>query len=301
MRRRDFMKLAAGAAFPLRLPFGVRIDSVVNGVRLGTITYSFRDLPRSPGAPDAVDVMIKALTECGIGEIELFSPHIEPALPGGRGAEAQRSREQLRQWRLSTPAQHFKDVRKRFDDAGITLFAYTVNFRNDYTDEELDKSFEQAKALGVSIIAASTQLSVARRLVAFAERYKIYVAVHGHSNIQDPDEFATPESFAKALAMSKYFKINLDIGHFTAANFDAVQFIRENHDHITHLHVKDRKKNQGQNVPWGEGDTPIKQVLTLLKEKKYPIRAFVEYEHRGTGTSVEEVKKCMAYMRQALA
>ena len=294
MRRRDFIKLAAaGTAFPLRTPFGARIDSVVNGVHLGTITYSFRDLPRTPGASDAVDVMIKALTECGIGEIELFSPHVEPTLPGGR--------EQLRQWRLSTPAQHFKDVRKRFDDAGITLFAYTINFRNDYTDQELDKSFEQAKALGVDIIAASTQLSVAKRLVPFAEKHKIYVAMHGHSNIQDPDEFAAPESFSKGLAMSKYFKINLDIGHFTAANFDAVQFIRENHDHITHLHIKDRKKNQGPNVPWGEGDTPIKPVLTLLKDKRYPIRAFVEYEHRGTGTSVEEVKKCMAYMRQALA
>jgi sugar phosphate isomerase/epimerase len=294
MQRRDFIKLAA-------VPLLGKIDSVVGGVRLGTITYSFRDMPRTPGASDAVDVMIKALTECAIGEIELFSPHVEPAFPGGRGAEAQRSREQLREWRLSTPAQHFKDVRKRFDDAGISLFAYTVNFRNDYTDEELDKTFEQAKALGVSIIAASTQLSVAKRLVPFAEKHKIYVAMHGHSDIKNPDEFAAPESFAKALSMSKYFRINLDIGHFTAANFDAVQFIRDNHDSITHLHLKDRKKNQGPNVPWGEGDTPIKQVLVLLKEKKYPIRAFVEYEHRGTGTSVEEVKKCMAYMRQALA
>ena len=280
------MKLAAAT------PFLGKIESVVNGVHLGTITYSFRDLPRTPGASDAVDVMIKALTECGIGEIELFSPHVEPA---------QRSREQLREWRLSTPDQHFREFRKRFEDAGISLFAYTVNFRNDYTDEELDKAFEQAQALGVNIIAASTQLSVAKRLVPFAEKHRIYVAVHGHSNIQDPDEFATPESFSKALALSKYFKINLDIGHFTAANFDAVQFIRENHAHITHLHMKDRKKNQGPNVPWGEGDTPIKAVLALLKEKKYPIRAFVEYEHRGTGTPVEEVKKCMAYMRQALA
>src|SRR5437867_13134689 len=87
MRRRDFMKLAAAT------PFLGKIESVVNGVHLGTITYSFRDLPRTPGASDAVDVMIKALTECGIGEIELFSPHVEPA---------QRSREQLREWRPST-------------------------------------------------------------------------------------------------------------------------------------------------------------------------------------------------------
>src|SRR5262245_64049250 len=118
MRRRDFLKMAAAL---LLVP---KIDSVVSGVRLGTITYSYRDLPRTPGAPDAVDVMIKALTECGIGEIELFSPHLEPA---------QRTREQLRQWRLTTPPEHFKQVRKRFDDAGISLFAYTVNFKNDYT------------------------------------------------------------------------------------------------------------------------------------------------------------------------
>jgi len=295
MQRREFIQLAA--AFPLFQ----RINSVVDGVRLGTITYSFRDLPRTPGASDAVDVMIKALKECGIGEIELFGPHIEPVFPGGRGAEAQRAREQLRQWRLSTPMQFFRDVRKRFDDAGISLFAYTVNFRNDYTDDELDRTFEQATALGVNIIASSTQLTVAKRLVPFAEKHRINVAVHGHSNLTDPEEFASPESFSKAMAMSKYFRINLDIGHFTAANFDAVEFIRSNPDSITHLHIKDRKRDQGANVPWGEGDTPIKQVLALLKEKKSPIRAFIEYEHRGTGTSIEEVQKCMTYMRQALA
>src|SRR5438552_17430392 len=123
--RRDFVKMAA--AFPLAL--AAKIDSVVSGVRLGTITYSFRQLPRTPGASDAVDVMISALTECGIGEIELFSPDLEPArLP----------REELRKWRLSTPTDHYKAVRKRFDDAGISLFAYTVNFRGDYTDEEFD-------------------------------------------------------------------------------------------------------------------------------------------------------------------
>jgi sugar phosphate isomerase/epimerase len=286
MRRRDFIKLATAA------PFFPQINSVVSGVRLGAITYSFRELPRTPGASDAVDVMIKALTECGIGEIELFSPHAEPT---------QRSREQMREWRLTTPMSYFSDIRKRFNDAGITLYAYTVNFRNDYTDAELDKSFEQANALGVTIIAASTQMSVSQRLVPFAEKHKINVALHGHSNLTNPEEFASPDSFSKALKMSKYFKINLDIGHFTAANFDAVQYIRSNHDQITHLHMKDRKKDQGANVPWGEGDTPIKEVLALLKQMRSPIRAFVEYEHRGTGTPIDEVKKCMAYMQQALA
>ena len=79
------------------------------------------------------------------------------------------------------------------------------------------------------------------------------VGLHGHSNVEDPNEFATPESFAAAMKMSKYFKVNLDIGHFTAANYDAVAYIREHHADITNLHLKDRKKNQGDNTPWGAG------------------------------------------------
>src|SRR5438034_10655471 len=104
--RRDFVKMGAATALA---PF-VKIDPVVNGVRLGAITYSFRDLPRTPGAEDAVDVMIKARTECGIGEVELFSPHIEPA---------QRWREQLRESRLATPALPCNDIRKRFNDGRL--------------------------------------------------------------------------------------------------------------------------------------------------------------------------------------
>jgi len=124
--------------------------------------------------------------------------------------------------------------------------------------------------------------------------------MHGHSNLTDPNEFATPESFAAAMKMSSYYKINLDIGHFTAANFDAVPYIKEHHAHITNLHLKDRKKNEGANLPWGEGDSPIKEVLQLLKKEKWPIPAYIEYEYKGS-SPVEEVKKCYAYAKQALA
>ena len=101
--------------------------------------------------------------------------------------------------------------------------------------------------------------------------------------------------------MSKYFWVNLDIGHFFTAGYDPIAYINEHHDRITNLHLKDRKKDHGENVPWGEGDTPIKPVLTLLKEKKYPIPAYIEYEYRGTDTSPAEVKKCFEYAKAALA
>jgi sugar phosphate isomerase/epimerase len=96
-------------------------------------------------------------------------------------------------------------------------------------------------------------------------------------------------------------RINLDIGHFTAANYDAVAYIREHHAQITNLHLKDRKKNQGDNTPWGQGDTPIRDVLQLLKRERWPIPADIEYEYRGEGTSPQEVRKCFEYAKQALA
>jgi len=321
--RRDFGKLAL-ASLPLCTgsAFGARIDSTVSGVRLGTITYSFRDLPRTPGK-DNIDDLIRALTECRIGEIELYSPNLEPApasaaRPASSGpaygvarsapvpptpeqiAQRNADREALRQFRLTTPASYYQAIRRKFDDAGISVFAYTLGFNPDFTDDEIEAGFAQAKALGVDLIATSTTMNVAQRVAPFADKHKIRVAVHGYAKILDPNQFGSPESFAKALAMSKYMRVNLDIGHFTAANYDAVAYIKENHEHITHLHVKDRRNKDGVNEPFGDGDTPIKPVLTLLRDNKWPIRAFVEYEYPGMGTSVEEVKKCMDYLKAAL-
>jgi sugar phosphate isomerase/epimerase len=320
--RRDFGKLAL-AAGSLPLAFAARIDSTVNGVKLGTITYSFRDLPRTAGQ-DNVDGIIQAVTACGIGEIELYSPNIEPApasavrpatsgpaygaargarapLTPSQIAERKIERENLRKWRLTTPPSYYKTVRQKFDTAGINVFAYTLGFNADFTDDEIDAGFEQAKALGVDLIASSTTLAMAQRVAPFADKHAVRVAVHGYANVKDPNQFGSPESFAKALAMSKQMRVNLDIGHFTAANYDAVAYIKENHDNITHLHIKDRRRNDGVNEPFGDGDTPIKQVLTLIRDNKWPLRAFVEYEYPGMGTSVEEVKKCLDYLRACLA
>ncbi|HEY1945586.1 MAG TPA: TIM barrel protein [Bryobacteraceae bacterium] len=292
--RRDFGKIAL-AGLSSSIAMAARINSTVDGVRLGTITYSYHDLPRTPGS-NQVDAVITDLKANSIGVIELFSPHVEPWFQ--RSAAA---REDLRKWRISAPDTYFKTVRAKFDEAGIDVYAYTINFRDDYTDEEIDKGFQHAKAIGVKIISCSTQLTMAHRLAPFAEKHKMYVAFHGHNKVSDQNEFSTPETFQKALDMSKYFKVNLDIGHFTAANCDAGAYIKESHKQITHLHVKDMKRDGGPYTVFGEGDAPIKQVLLLLKENKYPIPCFAEYEYKGKGTATEEVGKCMAYMKQCLA
>lgn len=283
--RREWNKLAFGATAAALVPGGLETakpNSVVKGVQLGAQSYSFRDR--------SLDEAIKGYLEVGLNCCELWSGHIEPE--GLKGDE-------LRKWRLSAPLSTFKDVQKKFKTAGIELYGYNYSFREDFTDEEIARGFEIAKALGAKVITASSNVSTAKRIDPFAKKHKMRVGMHNHSNIK-PNEFATPEDFSKAMeGMSEYICINLDIGHFTAANFDAVDYLTKHHDRIVTLHIKDRKKDQGDNVVFGEGDTPIKPVLETLMNNKWKIPANIEYEYKGADT-VAEVKKCYEYCRRAL-
>lgn len=222
------------------------------------------------------------------------------ALTPEEQAQADARAEALHKWRMSATAATFAPVKKKIAEAGIDLriLCYNLNVRNT-KDDEIEYAFMMAKALGVRAISTSTQVSMAKRTAPFADRHKILLAFHGHDNLTDPDETATPESFAAITAASKYHAINLDIGHFTAANFDPVAYIQQHHDRITHLHLKDRKKDHGANVPWGQGDTPIKAVLKLLeKNPKWDIPGNVEFEYQGD--PIVEVGKCLQYAKEAL-
>lgn len=252
---------------------------------MGAQTYSLRDR-------DA-DKAILALNELKISTVEMWSGHAEPFT--GRA-----DREEVRKWRLSVPLTHFKDLRKKFNDKGISIHAYNYSFREDFTDQEIARGFEFADALGAKIITASSNVTTAKRVDPFAKKAKVRVGMHNHSRIV-ANEFATPENFLDAMkGMSKYICINLDIGHFTAANFEPVAFLNEWHKRIVTLHIKDRRRNQGPNVVFGEGDTPIKAVLLWLKEHKSQIPANIEYEYRGENT-VAEIRKCIEYMRKVVA
>ena len=282
LTRREFGKLSvAGMLFAP--------DSRVNGVHLGVQTYSFRDLPR-PDA-DGTNVVIDAMRACGLVECELYAPQIEPL----------GTREEIRRFRVETPLDHFREVGQRFRKAGITVWAFCYNMARTFTDPELERGFEIAKALGAEIMTTSTTQEVAARVAPMADKHKMIVALHGHSKKEDPNEFATPDSFARGLKLSRYFRINLDIGHFTAAGFDAVPFIREHHAEIANLHIKDMLRNKPESyVPWGTGQTPIREVLQLLKRERWPIRTYVEYEYPSANSPVEEVKKCVSFAREAL-
>lgn len=288
--RREACELAiAGAAGLLlgrRRLFGAEwINSVVRGVQIGAQSYSFRDRPLAAA--------IKGYQEVGLGEAELWQGHVEPHL----------SRERLRKWRLTVPLSHFRSIRRQFDNAGVLLYAYNISFQKDFTDGEIDRGFQMARALGVAYITASSEVSLAPRIDTYAQKYKIVVGFHNHDDTANPDQFSTPATFARALqGASRYLAINLDIGHFVAANCDPVSYIKEHHSRIVTLHIKDRKRNHGPAVPFGQGDTPITAVLRLLRDNRWKIPANIEYEYGpkpGLDT-IAEMKKCYAFCRKAL-
>jgi sugar phosphate isomerase/epimerase len=277
---------------------------------MGLITGSLNPLPETPGGGDVIDTVIAGCLAVGAANIELVNL-LEPRLvgavsfghpPNPMTPEYEKSRAAVREWRLKTPVSRFQEIRKKFDAAGLNLFSYVMTFDVDFTDEEIDAVFKQMQALKVMCFCTNqSRLDVAPRLVAFAEKYKIKPAWHPHAMVNDPNEVATPESMEKLLAMSKHFSINLDIGHFTAGNNDAADFLKKHHDRITHIHIKDRKRNAGPNVALGTGDTPIKQCLTLIRDNKWPIYGIIEREYRDApGNAVEQTKAQMEYLKQIL-
>lgn len=293
LTRREWHRMAIGGLAAMASPLSAATSPLAGGLRrqsgasgagvvLGVQSYSFRDRPLAAA--------IDGMTAAGLRSCELWQGHVEP-----RGL----SREALRQWRESVSLDEFRQVAAAFAGAGIALSAYNISFQDHFSDAEIERGFAMARALGAPCITASANVATVARIAPAAARHGLRVGVHNHSRL-DPNEFATPEQFEEALRAGPGLAVNLDIGHFTAANFDAVAFLRRHHRSILTLHIKDRRRDQGPNVPFGEGDTPIGPVLRLLRDERWPIPANIEYEYKG-GDTVEEVKRCVEFCRRQLA
>ena len=320
LTRREFGKvvtgsLAAAASSSLlaqqaKLP---KNSSMFGGVHIGAITYCYRSLrdPNQPWSREAVDRLmdktVDAYRQNRIDLAEFWIAFIEPPGGPGRGPTDPVARENLRKWRVSRPLDVFERARKKFDDAGIQIYSCMFNFSDDLTDDEIEVAFDFAKALKTNIISANCTKASIKRAAAFADRHKVYVSAHSENAPFDrnPDGMAYEKNLVEALSYSPYIKVTLDTGHFTAFGGDAVKFVREHHDRMANLHLKDRlrraeDRNDVNTTEWGKGDAPIREVLQLMKKERSPFPACIEYEYSGKGTAVQEVQRCLDYARAAL-
>ena len=286
-------------------------SSKIKGVQIGAITYSFRSMPGS------AEQLIQYLKEAGITAIELMGDPAEAYAGSPAGAMPKMTREEYmktmeernakaRAWRETASMDKFVELRKLFNDAGITIYAYKPDAALGVksTDGEIDYAMRAAKALGATSVNVEipTNADHSKRLGEFGLKHKVYVGYHAHLQ-------ATDTAWDLALSQSPYNAINLDCGHYIAAGganttASLLAFIEKNHDRITSMHIKDRKNkvNGSKNMPWGEGDTPLKDVLTLLKTKKYKIPASIELEYDipAGSDAVKETKKCFEYAKAIL-
>jgi sugar phosphate isomerase/epimerase len=299
----------AGAALPLRLlraAPAAKIDSRIHGVQLGVHTFSFSTLPHD----GILDAIAGAMADAGIGECILLAQQMEPGELWDQARPAQGvhidpdaqalARKKLTEWRNSVSLDYFQAIRRKFENAGLAIHGYGASL--SAADKEFDRTFEIARALGAEIVTLGGTMDLARRLAPVAGKHKALVGLQGHPgpDSADPSQISRPRDFMDALALSKNFRVCIDIGDATGGGWDALRFVEEHHGRIHAVYLKDRRKDR-VTVPWGEGDSPVRPVLQLIRDRKYPIRCYIDCDYPGSGSRAAEVKRCFAYAKAALA
>jgi len=372
--RREFGKTAL-ASLPAVALFGnpvsafaqAKPNSTINGVRIGTITYSYRSMP-----DQSAEATLKYIVESGISQVELmggpvndyamkrtgFKPPAagaraggggggrgrgaadpatltatwagqkcapgqpgadpvmgnEPLAPGGggrggRGGEPP-TPEQIaaveaeRKWRMGLSMDTFKDLRKMYNDAGVSIYA--VKDVRQGSDEELEYTFAVAQALGANHVtlelpSGPNAVATLKRLGEWGVKKKVNVAYHTHLQ-------GSMTAFDEAFKISPANMANVDLGHFVAGGNRGgtpLDFLNKYHGRISSYHLKDRTSpaNCGLNLAWGTGETPIKDILQLVRKNSWTIPGSIELEYNVPEGSdaVKEVRKCVEYCRAALS
>ena len=320
--RRNFIGTTAAAAAGISIvPFNYSFttqkkkpNSKVNGVQLGLTTYSYLRIPHS------LEQVLEYVLEAGVNAIEMRRVLEEGlGIPAGpprrrRGQDltekeraemqeaAREAREKQKEWRLNLPMQKYADIRKMYNDAGVDI--HIAKFAPaSWSDEELDYAYKAANVLGAYGITDEASVEACKRMGKFAEKHNSLAIYHTHGQFGEPGF-----DIDTLLGYSSANRLNLDVGHYYGSTGKHPnEVIIKYHDQIPMIHMKDKTgpdhpEMPNRSVPFGEGQTPIADVLELLKKEQWPIDVFVELEYQIPEGSdpVKEVTKCIEYMRNIL-
>ncbi|MCX7049957.1 MAG: sugar phosphate isomerase/epimerase [Candidatus Sumerlaeota bacterium] len=285
--------IAACALVPGRVlgadaPAVIKPNSVFSGVRIGCITYSYRG-----GKVNSAQETLQALIKDGLSEVELMGGPIQGYMGTGGAKKGETPTDAQRQAQLDK----CKELRKMYNDAGVNIHIHKSDFGK--SDEEIDFNFLVAKAVGAVGITLERNEAMAKKLGPFADKHKIWVAFHNHTN-----NYPVMDKMDPILEAGQFIGFNFDVGHYFAGTKgkSPIPVIEKYHDRIVSLHTKDRTA-EGGNLPWGQGKTPIKEILQLMKKEKWTFPADIELEYAVPKDSdaVAEVAKCVQFCKEALA
>ena len=281
---------------------GGKPNSVIDGVRIGCISYSYRrDLTTA-------EEILQALIKDGLSEVELMGAPIQAyagftvgggGKGGGKGKKGGPAPQPVKYTDAQREAQLAKcrELRKMYNDAGVNIHLHKIAFGP--SDEEIEFNFLVAQALGCHGITTERSEPLAKRLAPFEEKHRIWVGFHNHTT-----NYPAMDKRDPLLENGPYIGFNFDFGHYLAGTkgLSPIPVIEKYHDRIVSLHMKDRTPDGG-NLPWGQGKTPLKEILQLIRKEKWTFPADIELEYKipDGSDSVTEVAKCVQYCRAALA
>ena len=266
--------------------------SIFGGVQIGTITYSYRDMP-DLSLPAILDYVVKS----GLSSVELMGDAVERFAGIPQLNDAQK----IQKWRTTVSMEKFKDIRKMFKDKGVKINILKLGDIS-WSDGEIDYAFNAAKTLGAIGLTMEISEEAAKRMEPFAEKHNLYVIFHNHGQPGDPNF-----SFDKALSYGPKLMLNLDCGHyFGATGINPCILIQRLHNRIVSLHIKDKTgpkaSDPNKNQQFGLGQTPIVEILKLVQKNNWPIECDIELEYNipEGSDAVKEVTKCVEYCHAAL-
>jgi sugar phosphate isomerase/epimerase len=216
-------------------------------------------------------------------------------------AAVEQYREDVKNWRINISMPKVEEARKLLEDNGIR--AHIVKFSpSRWSDEEIDYAFRVAKAMGAKAVTEEIGLEAAQKLAPFAEKHGMYVAFHNHMQYAEEGFSADP-----VLAVSPAVMLNFDAGHFYGSTgIHPNEMLKKYHDRIYSIHIKDKTgpiaEEPNANQVWGQGETPLEEILLLIKQEKWPIYCDIELEYpvKSWSNAVKEVGTCVNYARQIL-
>jgi len=246
--------------------------------------------------PDqSLTAILDYIVQSGIQTVELMGPAVEAYA----GIPKEKDKEILSQWRTSVSMDKFKEIKELFDSRGVKIHILKLG-NHQWTDAEIDYAFTVCKILGAKGISMEISKEAAQRMAPFAEKHKRYVILHNHAQPGEPGF-----KFEDFLVYSPYLMLNFDAGHyFGTTGVHPNELIKKLHDRIFSIHIKDKTakdaSDPNKNRPFGEGDTPIYEILQLIQQENWPIHCDIELEYKipEGSDAVQEVKRCVDYCKK---
>lgn len=253
--RRNFIRagtigVAASAAMPILGKAAVKEEKKTGKhapLKLGMAGYTFLnfDLPAS----------IKMMQRVNVTNLSIKDFHLS----------------------LNSSPEKIKEVLQQLNAAGITPYAVGVIYMK--SKEEIDRSFNYAKTVGVNMIVGVPNYDLIDYTEQKVKEYNIKIAIHNHGP-QDKLYPSPKDVYDRINKKDKRMGLCIDIGHTQRTGLVPADAVLQFKDRLLDLHIKDvtAAVNDGKAIDVGRGIIDFPALERALYKINYQGMCSFEYE-----------------------